>query len=141
MTKSIRFREALGRIGIKAVTGYKLVAHARDADRRADGDYLDTFCIGRFRYVTEEELRRFVEVKLAVERSQAARPSIKVRKALEARARNRKTGTARSRADRNGTLPQKLRYWSSQLGHPKLREYGSQIQKIMNEAADLLEKK
>jgi hypothetical protein len=78
--RAYRIREAFERIGIKSTNGFALIK---------DGE-LETFTIGRFRYVTEAELRRFIQKRIEESmRESAADRARKVKGAVEGRARQR----------------------------------------------------
>lgn len=72
--------EVFRRLSVKVTKGYELV----------DSGELETFMIGRYRYATEEALRRFIEKRLDEARNEsAAKRADKVKAAVKGRARQR----------------------------------------------------
>src|SRR3954469_273293 len=80
--------EGCSRIGLKPTKRAELVQNASIPAERMKGNYLDTFLVGRFRYITAEELRRFVEARIqeSKDESSATRAG-KVAAAVAARAK------------------------------------------------------
>ena len=69
-------QEGFDRLGVKAVKGYALLKSGE----------LKTFTIGSRRYVTEEELQRFINARLAAAMDDsAANRARKVQRAVEGR--------------------------------------------------------
>jgi hypothetical protein len=79
-TRAYPIAEAFERLGIKTTKGFELIKSGE----------LQSFTIGRYRYITEQELRRFVRSRIeqSVNENPADRAK-RVEKAVAGRARQR----------------------------------------------------
>ena len=90
ITRSYPIAEGARRLGFGATKSAELVKNASDPEERARGNYLETYCVGRFRYVTDAELKRFVQARIDEARAETPEARAgKVRPAVDAKARSR----------------------------------------------------
>ena len=93
-------REGFNRLGVKTTKGHQLTKPGPNGEPPE----IQTFMIGRCRYVTESELQRFIQARIEQSiKETASDRSAKVKAAMEARARQREKLACRQEGDRNSS--------------------------------------